>query len=109
MPRPEGSRVSIPRVIWQSGAEGYRSCCPMDDENDRGQYRVNRGVMRLIGQIMNLRLLPCLVLAFAASAFGQLQPPNAEGIAMGHVHLTVRDIDANLKFFKLLGGRPITN
>jgi catechol 2,3-dioxygenase-like lactoylglutathione lyase family enzyme len=58
---------------------------------------------------MNLRLLPCLALAFAVSAFGQLQPPNAEGIAMGHVHLTVRDVEANLKFFKLLGGVPITN
>lgn len=28
---------------------------------------------------------------------------------MGAVHLTVRDLDANVKFFELLGGKPVKN
>jgi catechol 2,3-dioxygenase-like lactoylglutathione lyase family enzyme len=58
---------------------------------------------------MNLRFLSFLAVSFAISAFAQLQPPNAAGIAMGHVHLTVRDMGANLTFFKLLGGVPVTS
>lgn len=28
---------------------------------------------------------------------------------MGHIHLTVRDIEAKESFFKLLGGTPVSN
>ena len=39
----------------------------------------------------------------------QLTAPNAGGVSMGHVHLTVRDVDANRNFFTLLGGVPAAN
>ncbi len=57
---------------------------------------------------MLLRLLPALLLGTLA-ANAQLVPPNATGVAMGHVHLTVRDLEANQKFFALLGGTPAVN
>ena len=34
---------------------------------------------------------------------------NAAGVSMGHIHLTVRDMDAKETFFKLLGGTPVSN
>jgi catechol 2,3-dioxygenase-like lactoylglutathione lyase family enzyme len=42
-------------------------------------------------------------------ASAQLAAPNAAGVAMGEVHLTVKDVDANKNFFKLLGGVPVAN
>jgi catechol 2,3-dioxygenase-like lactoylglutathione lyase family enzyme len=40
----------------------------------------------------------------------QLAPPNAAGVAMGHVHLAVRDIDAQKAFFVgQLGGKIVQN
>jgi catechol 2,3-dioxygenase-like lactoylglutathione lyase family enzyme len=54
-------------------------------------------------------LLPALALICSLSASAQLLTPNANGISMGSVNLTVRDIDANVSFFKLLGGKPVAN
>ena len=36
----------------------------------------------------------------------QLAPPNEMGVAMGHLHLNVRDIQADKKFWIALGGVP---
>ena len=58
---------------------------------------------------MSLRLHLGLVLTCAISASAQLAAPNAAGVSMGHIHLTVRDIDANKNFFALLGGKPVAN
>jgi catechol 2,3-dioxygenase-like lactoylglutathione lyase family enzyme len=58
---------------------------------------------------MRSGLLVALVLACVASAPAQLAAPNAAGVSMGHIHLTVRDIDANKNFFTLLGGTPVAN
>ncbi len=58
---------------------------------------------------MNTQLLITLTLACSSSASAQLLPPNAAGVSMGHIHLTVRDIDAEESFFKLLGGTPVSN
>jgi len=38
-----------------------------------------------------------LCAAAAASMFAQLPAPNAAGVSMGHIHLTVPDPDAQLK------------
>ncbi len=35
----------------------------------------------------------------AASAFAQLAPPNSDGVTMGHLHLRVRDTEAQKKFW----------
>jgi catechol 2,3-dioxygenase-like lactoylglutathione lyase family enzyme len=57
---------------------------------------------------MKLRLLPGIFL-LCLTASAQLMAPNAQGIAMGHVHLTVRDVDASRNFFVALGGTPVTS
>jgi catechol 2,3-dioxygenase-like lactoylglutathione lyase family enzyme len=50
--------------------------------------------------------LAVLLLALAAGATqAQLAPPNERGVAMGHVHFMVRDLDANARFWAALGGR----
>jgi catechol 2,3-dioxygenase-like lactoylglutathione lyase family enzyme len=43
----------------------------------------------------------------AAFMLLQLSPPNNSGVAMGHLHYRVRDIEANKKFWISLGGRPV--
>jgi catechol 2,3-dioxygenase-like lactoylglutathione lyase family enzyme len=58
---------------------------------------------------MKLRLFPILALASAISAPAQLASPNAAGVSMGHIHLTVRDVDVSKSFFAQLGGTPVTN
>ena len=48
------------------------------------------------------------ILAVPASA--QLAPPNGNrGVSMGHLHLTVSDVDAQKKFWTDFGGRPVKN
>ncbi|HEX4999613.1 MAG TPA: VOC family protein [Terriglobia bacterium] len=39
------------------------------------------------------------------SAHGQLSPANAAGVAMGHLHYRVKDVEANKRFWVTLGGR----
>jgi len=39
-------------------------------------------------------------------AAGQLATPNAAGVAMGHLHYVVRDVEANKRFWVALGGVP---
>jgi catechol 2,3-dioxygenase-like lactoylglutathione lyase family enzyme len=36
----------------------------------------------------------------------QLSSPNSAGVAMGHLHYKVRDVEANRKFWVELGGKP---
>jgi catechol 2,3-dioxygenase-like lactoylglutathione lyase family enzyme len=43
----------------------------------------------------------------ATSAMAQLAAPNKAGVAMGHLHYRVRDVEANKRFWSALGGRPI--
>src|SRR4051812_33737661 len=56
------------------------------------------------------------LVAFAALAVltvpparAELAAPNSTGVAMGHVHLAVQDIEAEKKFFVMLGGTPMSN
>jgi catechol 2,3-dioxygenase-like lactoylglutathione lyase family enzyme len=48
-----------------------------------------------------------LGLALAGTSNAQLSPPNAAGVAMGHLHYVVRDVAANKAFWVALGGKPI--
>jgi catechol 2,3-dioxygenase-like lactoylglutathione lyase family enzyme len=43
----------------------------------------------------------------ATIAHAQLSPPNAVGVAMGHLHYVVRDVAANKAFWVALGGRSV--
>ena len=45
------------------------------------------------------------VVLVSAPAFAQLSAPNAAGVAMGHLHYQVRDVEANSRFWAALGGR----
>ena len=51
-------------------------------------------------------LLIALVL-IAQAADAQLTPANQAGVAMGHLHYRVRDVDAHVKFWSALGGTPV--
>ena len=49
-----------------------------------------------------VRVLATVLLAAPAS--GQIAVPNAAGVAMGHLHYRVRDVEANARFWVALGG-----
>src|SRR5262245_60794241 len=50
-----------------------------------------------------------LAVTFAMPAAGQLAPPNAAGVAAGHIHLVVSDVAAQEKFWATMGGVPTAN
>src|SRR5436190_12546302 len=47
--------------------------------------------------------------AVTMSAAGQLAPPNAAGVSLGHIHLYVSDVPAQQKFWATMGGVPMAN
>jgi catechol 2,3-dioxygenase-like lactoylglutathione lyase family enzyme len=59
---------------------------------------------------MKKQFLLALTLAVVAAvpAFAQLASPNSAGAAIGHVHLNANDVEAQEKFWTLVGG-PIVN
>jgi uncharacterized glyoxalase superfamily protein PhnB len=48
--------------------------------------------------------LALLLLAQTLPVSAQLSPPNGSGVAMGHLHYYVRDLEANQRFWEALGG-----
>ena len=42
-----------------------------------------------------------------AASWAQLEAPNEAGVAMGHWHTIVRDVDVTKKFWTTLGGKPL--
>jgi catechol 2,3-dioxygenase-like lactoylglutathione lyase family enzyme len=62
---------------------------------------------------MKLRLIAlfCATLfgTTTPAAFAQLAAPNNAGVAMGHIHLNVHDVDAARQFYVSLGGRAVRN
>ena len=51
-----------------------------------------------------ISILSLLVLGPVGASWAQLAAPGEAGVAMGHVHLVVRDLEASKKFFATLGG-----
>ena len=51
-----------------------------------------------------MMLILGLVLCSAGAPGAQLAGPNEIGVSMGHWHLNVHDVEANKKFWTLLGG-----
>jgi hypothetical protein len=51
-------------------------------------------------------LVTVLLAAPGDDALAQLSAPNAAGVAMGHLHYLVRDVEANKRFWVALGGTP---
>lgn len=58
----------------------------------------------MTGTIRNLSMLAFVLTG--APAFAQLSPPNDAGVAMGHLHYSVRDVESNKQFWIALGGIP---
>ena len=49
------------------------------------------------------------VLGLSSPAAAQLVAPNGTGVAMGHVHVFARDVEAMRQFLRMLGGEPTQN
>src|SRR5579862_8481552 len=49
--------------------------------------------------VMKMMLAPWVGLMLLAPAQAQLAAPNDAGVAMGHIHLNVRDVEAQKKFW----------
>jgi catechol 2,3-dioxygenase-like lactoylglutathione lyase family enzyme len=54
-------------------------------------------------------LVGVLASALASPALAQLAPPGEAGVVMGHLHLAVKDLDAQRTFWAALGGTPVQN
>jgi catechol 2,3-dioxygenase-like lactoylglutathione lyase family enzyme len=52
-------------------------------------------------------ILSLAVLSVPIASWAEIPPPNAAGVSNGHLHLNVRDVAANTKFFAALGGTPL--
>jgi catechol 2,3-dioxygenase-like lactoylglutathione lyase family enzyme len=59
--------------------------------------------MKKIVSILSISFI--VFFLFAVESRAQLAPPNEAGISMGHVILVVSDLDANVKFWTMLGGK----
>jgi catechol 2,3-dioxygenase-like lactoylglutathione lyase family enzyme len=46
---------------------------------------------------------------FSLPLAAQLAGPNSAGVAIGHVHINAKDVDAQQKFLALVGGVPVNN
>jgi catechol 2,3-dioxygenase-like lactoylglutathione lyase family enzyme len=57
--------------------------------------------------LISVGLLVTVIAFNAAPAAAQLAAANKAGVAMGHLHYRVRDIEANKRFWSAIGGRPI--
>jgi catechol 2,3-dioxygenase-like lactoylglutathione lyase family enzyme len=64
-------------------------------------FKKERSVKKIIWILSIVMLCPL------ASSWAQLLAPNDAGVTMGQLHLIVRDVDANKKFWMLLGGTPV--
>jgi catechol 2,3-dioxygenase-like lactoylglutathione lyase family enzyme len=60
------------------------------------------------GQVWLVGLGWLVALLRATPVSAQLSKPNAAGVAMGHLHYHVRDVEANRRFWVSLGGIPVT-
>ena len=54
-----------------------------------------------------IKTLSLCVLLASLPLPGQLSPPNATGVSMGHLHFNVSDVDASLRFWQTLGGKTV--
>jgi catechol-2,3-dioxygenase len=59
--------------------------------------------------IRSLALVFALVLGSVVPSMAQLAAPGEAGVAMGHMHLTAKNIETTRAFFTTLGGTPVQN
>ena len=64
----------------------------------------------ILGPTMRLLSTLGLAILFVAPVLAQLAPPNAAGVSMGHMHLAVKDVDAQKEFWvSAMGGTVVKN
>ena len=84
------------------------SVFPHERRQDRpcgGRAADSEGRREGISDDRLIRVLATVLLAgSAATASGQIAAPNEAGVAMGHLHYHVRDVEANARFWVALGG-----
>lgn len=71
----------------------------------------NTGISRFWESSAMAHRLPAFILALLLAASvsrAELAGPNQAGVAMGHLHYRVRDVEANKRFWTALGGVPIS-
>jgi hypothetical protein len=56
---------------------------------------------------MRTAFLFAILLSSVHEVAAQLAPANQAGVAMGHLHYRVKDVDANVAFWESLGGRSV--
>jgi catechol 2,3-dioxygenase-like lactoylglutathione lyase family enzyme len=59
---------------------------------------------------MTIRTLAVLIISAVVPGSAQLAAPNADGVTMGHVHMTVKSVEAQTHFWvDIMGGRLVKN
>ncbi|PWU09118.1 MAG: hypothetical protein C5B51_06750 [Terriglobia bacterium] len=59
---------------------------------------------------MKSSFLVLVAVLIGLPAQAQLAAPNAAGVALGHIHLSVKDVEAERRFFiDMMGGTPVEN
>jgi catechol 2,3-dioxygenase-like lactoylglutathione lyase family enzyme len=56
---------------------------------------------------ISVSILICILLGSVTPSPAQIATGNEAGVSMGHLHLNVRDVEANRKFFVAIGGVPL--
>lgn len=65
--------------------------------------------MKIVAPMKRL-ILVAMTLLSATPAFAQLVEPNQVGVRMGHIHLTVTDVEAHTRFWTdIMGGTVVKN
>lgn len=59
--------------------------------------------------IKNLVALAAVSAVLSVPAVAQLSAANSAGVSIGHVHINAKDVEAQQKFFTLLGGVAVNN
>ena len=86
---------------------------PVNGDLHRAQAKHGGRLTGVLRPAHNLR--SAIVAAFVLSlvvtsrADAQLAAPGESGVVQGHIHLAVRDVEAQQKFWAMLGGTPVQN
>jgi hypothetical protein len=65
------------------------------------------GVVEYTAMKKQFLLALALAVAIATPAFAQLAAPNAAGAAIGHMHINASDVEAQQKFWTVVGGKIV--
>src|ERR1700693_2000379 len=86
----------------------YRQTDAVLEQNTTGPRRRRLDLIPL--DTMRTRVLFALAICAVVPLAAQLVPPNDAGVTMGHVHLYVKSVDAQTRFWtNIMGGKAVAN